>query len=82
MDCSVACREETVDGACFSRAGTRSRMGIRAGAVPETVRPRVAAPPTAERSELGAELRRVVYGREEFVWHERGGQLNDRQRLR
>ena len=48
---------------------------------PGAVRPGGAALPTVERSELGGELRRVVYGGEESVRHESGGQLNERQRL-
>ena len=54
-------------------------MTIRAGAVPQAIRPGGAALPTAERSELGGELRRVVYGGEESVRHESGGRLNERQ---
>jgi hypothetical protein len=43
---------------------------------PEAVRPRGAAPPTAERSELGAELGRVVYGRAKAVGYE-GSEIRD-----
>ena len=48
---------------------------------PVAVRPRYTASPTAERSELRAELRRVVYGGEESVRHESDGLLDERQRL-
>jgi len=48
---------------------------------PEVVRPWGAATPTAERSELRGESRRVVYGGVEPVGHESGGLLDKRLRL-
>jgi hypothetical protein len=51
-----------VDGARFIRTEIRLRIRIRACAALEAARPRGAAPPIAVRSELGGELRRVVYG--------------------
>ena len=68
-------------GRCFGRDGTRLLMSIRAGAAPQAVGARDAAPPIAERSELRGELRRVVYGGAESVRDESGGLLDERQRL-
>jgi hypothetical protein len=48
---------------------------------PATFRLREAASPTAERSELRGELRRVVYGGVKSVRHESRSLLNERQRF-
>ena len=57
-------------------------MSIRAGATPQNRQGQGRrSPPIAERSELCGELGRVVYGRAESVRHERGGLLDERQRL-
>lgn len=81
MPAPLIAEEETADGACFGRTGTRPRTNIRAGTVPEAVRPKVAAFPIAERSELRGESRRAVYGRIEAVRNKGDGLLRERQRL-
>ena len=70
-----------MNGRRSGRYGTRPRLRIRAGAEPEAVWPRGAAPPTAERSESGGELRRVVYGGVESLRHESDGLLDGRPPL-
>jgi len=80
-DCSVGCWEETVDGAYFSRAGTGCAEKLAPEQSPKPSGRELPPPPTAERSKLSAELRRVVYCGDESGRHESDGLPNERQPL-